>query len=298
MSIVDEINEMMEGETGMNCIAHFIVDGEPLSKARARFTGYGSKVRAYTPERTMRGERRIKAAYLAQVGRLETDENLAFRVEIDFFNGTRQRRDVDNMIKLVLDGLNKVAWPDDVQVLEVSGRKHFVPKAEACTEVTVFVLDEGMRKPTQPCVYCSKPFRTYESWSTNPKGKKYCSRPCAIQHGMELRERVCHNCGETFHAHGKGSSTRFCSRNCASQNGREEIPCAICGTKFSQFKSWAALGRVYCSKECTLEKARMAARERRTKHFPGTCLVCGTGTTRKEYKRCNPCKLAGKHVPQ
>jgi len=34
-----------------------------------------------------------------------------------------QRPDVDNLIKTVLDGLNGIAWNDDAQVVEVSGRK-------------------------------------------------------------------------------------------------------------------------------------------------------------------------------
>lgn len=34
-----------------------------------------------------------------------------------------QRPDVDNLIKTVLDGLNGIAWGDDAQVVEVSGRK-------------------------------------------------------------------------------------------------------------------------------------------------------------------------------
>jgi len=34
-----------------------------------------------------------------------------------------QRPEVDNLIKTVLDGLNGIAWGDDAQVVEVSGRK-------------------------------------------------------------------------------------------------------------------------------------------------------------------------------
>lgn len=295
-SAADEINEMMAGETGMTCIAFFTVAGEPLSKARARFTGYGSKVRAYTPERTRAGEEQVKAAYLKEAGRIETDEDLAFRVEVDFYNGTRQRRDVDNMIKLVLDGLNKVAWPDDVQVLEVSGRKHFVPKAEARTEIAIFLLDEGMDKPTQPCLNCGQPFRTYESWKDNPTGKKYCCRKCFHEHSVASRERTCVHCGKQFYSHGKERERRFCSRECGSRNGRADIPCEICGTEFSQFKSWIALGRKCCSKPCEAEKARRRAKDRRTHHFPGTCEICGAGTTKKHYRRCMACRIAGKEV--
>ncbi|MCW2898779.1 MAG: RusA family crossover junction endodeoxyribonuclease, partial [Streptosporangiaceae bacterium] len=57
-----------------------------------------------------------------------------------FVSGTRHRRDVDNMLKLILDGLNKVAWADDDQVVEVSGRKTYEPlsRDHARTEVVVY----------------------------------------------------------------------------------------------------------------------------------------------------------------
>jgi Holliday junction resolvase RusA-like endonuclease len=42
------------------------------------------------------------------------------------------------MLKLVLDGLNKVAWADDVQVTEVSARKALALPGQARTEVAVY----------------------------------------------------------------------------------------------------------------------------------------------------------------
>lgn len=47
-----------------------------------------------------------------------------------------QRPDVDNLIKTVLDGLNKIAWNDDAQVVEVSGRKAWSDGAPI-THVTI-----------------------------------------------------------------------------------------------------------------------------------------------------------------
>lgn len=285
------------GEDGdMVPVAFLSLTGEPVSKARARFTKYGSKVHAYTPERTRTAEDRIKAEYLRAAGAVERDQDAAFSIEADFYCGTRQRRDVDNMLKLVLDALNGVAYPDDVQVLEVSARKHFTAKANARTEVVVFKLDKGMERPTQPCARCGTPFLTYESWRANPGGKKYCSPGCAYKHRLETRERECAHCEEKFYARKAGQL--FCSRECANSHGKQEVTCEICAARFVQFKSWVALGRLCCSKQCGAEKARRRRHDRRAQHFPGTCLVCGSGTTRKEYKRCNPCKLSGQKVPE
>lgn len=283
-------------DDGMQHVAYFTVEGEPISKSRARFTGKGSSVRTYTPERTRIGEERVKAAYLSEVGRLETDKDLAFRVEADFYCGTRQRRDVDNMLKLILDGLNGVAWPDDVQVLEVSGRKSFVPRAEARTEVAVFRLDEGMARLTADCLRCGTPFPTYESWVVSPYGKRFCSTKCAYEQRLLVRERNCYGCGTSFTLAKPGDTKRFCSAECSSRGGKVPTPCAVCGIEFLQFKSLVERGQVYCSKECVAEHLRVVARARRSTRFPGVCLVCGAGTTRKEYKRCNACRHAGKTV--
>lgn len=274
-------------------VARFEVPGEPVSKARARFTKRGSKTVAYTPEKTKQGEERVAWAYRAAGGRLNPDTEVAYAVHAQFFNGTMQRRDVDNMLKLILDGLNGIAYPDDTQVLEVWGRKAKVSKPDARTAVSVYRIGT-IGRPMANCIRCGAVFPTYESWTSNPNGKKYCSSGCHYAAVRERNARVCEQCGQDFQS--KDSRARFCSRACRNRSGRVAIPCAICGTEFEQYKSWADR-RPYCSQECATERARRMRQERRTKHLPGTCLVCGAGTTRKEYRRCNPCKLAGKAIP-
>ena len=91
-------------EEDWELVAEFEVPGEPVSKARARFSRQNGKTVAYTPERTKTGEQRIAIAYRAAGGRRCRDTETAFAVHADFLNGTMQRRDVDNMLKLVLDG--------------------------------------------------------------------------------------------------------------------------------------------------------------------------------------------------
>jgi crossover junction endodeoxyribonuclease RusA len=275
-------------------VARFEVPGEPVSKARARFTKYGSAVRSYTPEKTRTAEERMAVAYRGAGGRLEQDADVTFGVTATFYNGTRQRRDVDNMLKLVLDGLNRVAWLDDNQVVEVTGRKRYVGKASpALTEVVVYRVGR-IDRDRLTCQQCGVEFLTYASWSA----RKFCSAECISASRRKARERTCEHCGRAYHAHGKTRATRFCSVDCSNAAGRIDIPCGTCGTTFSQNRSWAAQGRVYCSTECSHAHDAEVRSSRRTATFRGTCLVCGAGTTRPEYKRCAPCRIAGRPVPE
>lgn len=270
----------------------FTIAGEPVSKARARFTNYGSKTRAYTPQKTLNAEQAVAWSFKAAGGRLEPDAEVTFGVEVTFHNGTRQRRDVDNMIKLILDGLNGVAWVDDTQVMEVIGRKRFTTRADARTDVRVYTVGT-IDRLTKPCVGCGKDFVTYESVKDRIQ---HCSASCRRATQKAARQRKCEQCGTQFLAHGKTHGTQFCSRACLSASGRTRVNCTVCGTEFETVRSWAAV-RNFCSDPCRRKRDAEVHRERRTTTFPGTCLICGAGTTRKEYARCNPCKLAGKKVP-
>lgn len=268
-------------------VATFKVTGEPVSKARARFTKRGSHVQAYTPEKTRTAERVIAAHFQEAGGRKNPDPEVTFGIAAAFHNGTRQRRDVDNMLKLVLDGLNGVAWVDDNQVVEVSARKFYAGSRDlAHTEVTVYkvgVIDRDRRK----CAVCAKEFVTYASWDK----KRHCSAECVRLGRIRVRERKCKQCGENFLAHGPSKQPQFCSRECRGAYGRTELACEICGTKYVTFRSWQRT-RSYCSPTCRGVIEARIAKERRATRKPGTCQVCGSGTSRKEYVRCNACRLA------
>lgn len=285
-------------------VARLTIDGEPVSKSRARFTKRGSKTHAYTPENVKVAEHRIAWSFRAAAPGHQPLADQTFGVTALFFNGTRQRRDVDNMVKLILDGLNGVAWKDDSQVVEISARKMYTPiKDEARTEVLVYWIGPESA-PTRPCARCEKPFRTYASWERNPAGRKYCSPECREAAKADKRDEArraagardvrCEACGESFSTLAR-TPPRFCSQKCRASGSYVEIACKVCAMQFRQYRSWAEK-RPYCSRECVMEMARRRARERRTKTFPGRCAICGAGTTRKEYRRCNPCKLASKKV--
>lgn len=269
----------------------FTLPGEPVSKSRARFTGRGYKTRAYTPEKTRAAEEQVAKRYREAGGRFEADKEVTFAVDLTFYNGTRHRRDVDNMIKLVLDGLNGVAWVDDTQVMEVAARKRFVPKGEERTEISLAPIGE-MERMTRICEECGVTFITYASWGN----KRHCSMDCTMKQRRLARRRTCLNCGITWDP-GKPSEAKYCSRKCRNEYGRVAVKCGVCGVQFETARSWANKQN-YCSDPCRRKHDAEMHRQRRTVTFPGTCLICGSGTTRKEYRRCNPCKLAGIEVPE
>jgi crossover junction endodeoxyribonuclease RusA len=111
-------------------VVRFTVYGEPRSKQRARVTKHGT----FTPKETLEQEQRVAGAFLA-LGESPFERTVI--VDIDFYNGNRRRRDIDNMAKLVLDGLNAVAFADDHSVVGLNLRKLYTEKELARTEVTI-----------------------------------------------------------------------------------------------------------------------------------------------------------------
>jgi len=278
------VNSILTDPENRELVATFTVQGEPISKSRARFTKRGSKMVSYTPQKTLDGEKAMAAAYLAAAGRQPLDDEATYAVHAHFINGTRQRRDVDNMVKLILDGLNEVAWPDDNQVTEIAARKSWGAKTEARTEVAIYRIGE-MNRPSQACLNCGEMFRAYDSTREGPSAKKYCSQQCGKAHRAAKKTRTCSQCSKEFQAWGETRETRHCSTECGYAARRADVECSHCGETFNKQKCHVRAIN-YCSPECRAG----ATKERRSKHFPGTCTICGGGTTRKEYTRCQPCK--------
>lgn len=116
---------------------HIVLGGDPASKSRPRFNGNGKQ--AYTEAKTTTAQDSIGWRVKAALKGNRPVDGHELTVHIKFFCATRQRRDIDNMAKLVLDACNGVLWGDDAQVavLNVS-RERGVGGAVARTELTVF----------------------------------------------------------------------------------------------------------------------------------------------------------------
>lgn len=122
----------------------FTVEGKPQGKARAR-TFYNKKLgrmQSITPEQTKSYEDLIRWSYTAAGGKylaeavLQVDIQAFYPIPKAFSKAktndavTRKFRpttkpDCDNIIKVVLDALNGVAYYDDKQVICVSCNKYY-----------------------------------------------------------------------------------------------------------------------------------------------------------------------------
>lgn len=97
----------------------FTLPGNPPVKERARHgTSKNGKSYTYTPKNTVEAEAMIAAAYRAVTNR-PPSEDAPFALWLVLCVETWRRRDIDNMVKVVLDGLNKVAYHDDSQVTDL-----------------------------------------------------------------------------------------------------------------------------------------------------------------------------------
>jgi crossover junction endodeoxyribonuclease RusA len=102
-------------------LATFEVPGEPVSKARARWDPRRSG-RIYNPESNEVAEANIGWLFRRAAGPLVPSATDTFGVLATFYTRTSRKRDVDNLLKMVMDALNGLAWKDDAQVSEIMAR--------------------------------------------------------------------------------------------------------------------------------------------------------------------------------
>lgn len=131
----------------------FTVKGEPKGKGRPRFTKSGH---IYTPDGTSSYESLVGFSYRNSARGYKFTSPVrvtvrAFhkppkgkskRVVEDMLNGRilpTKKPDLDNVAKIVLDGLNKVAWEDDTQVVEMMVIKRYAE--EPMVAVTIEEID-------------------------------------------------------------------------------------------------------------------------------------------------------------
>jgi Holliday junction resolvase RusA-like endonuclease len=111
----------------------FTLMGEPRAKERPRFNRTTGGV--YTPSATKKAEAEIAEAF-QQESSSKFSSNVA--VEMFFYCFAKSKRDVDNMVKLVLDGLNGIAYDDDFSVIAITAKRVRVEtKEQARTSVII-----------------------------------------------------------------------------------------------------------------------------------------------------------------
>lgn len=132
----------------------FIVEGKPQGKARARtfYNSRAGKMQSITPEQTKSYENLIRWKYKAAGGKYYGEKTLQVNIEAfypvpkgfskakinDAIDGNLRpttKPDCDNIIKVVLDALNGVAYYDDKQVICVSCNKYYAQQGYLLVQI-------------------------------------------------------------------------------------------------------------------------------------------------------------------
>lgn len=109
----------------------FTIPDAPTPKGRPRI---GKKGHAFTPAKTKIAEAHVSwLCKQAMRGRKPIPGPVA--VEMHFTMANRRRTDIDNLVKLVLDACNGIAYDDDHQIIELRAIKQF--DGEPQTQVTI-----------------------------------------------------------------------------------------------------------------------------------------------------------------
>ncbi len=131
----------------------FVIKGEPRGKGRPRFTKNGH---VYTPAETINYETVVGLSYRNSAKGYKFTSPVKVTIKAyhkppkgkskkvveDMLNGhilPTKKPDADNVAKIILDGLNHVAWDDDTQVVEMMVTKQY--SAEPMVAVIVEEID-------------------------------------------------------------------------------------------------------------------------------------------------------------
>ncbi len=90
----------------------FQVDGQPVPWQRARSKGN----QHFTSPKSRAYKRLVGLVASTVLMHRGWPMDARYSVTVHAYFGDKRRRDVDNVIKQVLDGLNGIAWEDDHQV--------------------------------------------------------------------------------------------------------------------------------------------------------------------------------------
>ena len=124
----------------------FTYYGEIKGKGRPRFRSMGKFVSTYTPKETKDYEMSIKEAYLNEstctyfnneqlvltlniyqavpkaTSKKKAQEMLEHKIR------PTKKPDIDNILKSICDSLNKVAYTDDTQIIEIVAKKYYAER--------------------------------------------------------------------------------------------------------------------------------------------------------------------------
>lgn len=119
------------------------VPGQAIGKGRPRVARRGPHASLYTPEKTVNYESLVSMAgqeAMAGADLILVAVSVSISITCQIPASWSKRRqamalrgeilpttkpDVDNVVKVLFDGLNGIVWKDDVQVVDASARKRY-----------------------------------------------------------------------------------------------------------------------------------------------------------------------------
>lgn len=134
----------------------FIIYGEPMGKQRPKFSRHGNYITTYTPQNTINYENWVKTTYIQANGKHYGSNPIQIAIDIFYkipksFSKKKTdeakrgiiipviKPDADNVLKIICDSLNNIAYDDDKQVAKAIITKHYA--IEPRVEVVIDILD-------------------------------------------------------------------------------------------------------------------------------------------------------------
>lgn len=130
----------------------FEIEGKIKGKGRPRFSKFGNYVKTYTPPETASYENLIKLQFRFSCGGWYSE--LPLKMKITAVHGIvksaskkdkermlcgelkpTKKPDIDNIVKIICDALNNVAYKDDTQVVELEVKKVYGEPERVIVEI-------------------------------------------------------------------------------------------------------------------------------------------------------------------
>lgn len=160
----------MEKLIGFKVVNKIVGKGRGRAFIGKKKGGVGPAIRVFTPAETVQKSNYVGFCFIKAAGEGHRLYTGPLRVEIETrheipasyskkrrqacLNGSerpQKKPDIDNIEKLVLDALNKKAWEDDTQVVEIETKKYYID-SDGIPEhmvIRIYALTEAVKTATQ-----------------------------------------------------------------------------------------------------------------------------------------------------
>ena len=155
-----------------------------------------------------------------------------------FYRKSRQRCDVDNLLKTIFDAGTGIVWPDDSSIDEVFA-KIIRPSSEPRVELLVY--ETASQPDNRTCKQCGKSFYGFPC-TTRPFCSLECYKTAQESRRVHLKCKMCGGDFSVLKCVLKQRSVGFCSQTCSlkhlsqsrKMNGSAQWTCKDCGAQVSR----------------------------------------------------------------